>query len=91
MTVLQPSLENGCEVWNTDECQSKALKLIQLCACKYILRCSVATCDDPVHAGLGLVNLKPKAVFCELKWYDKVMFMNDKGYQVSYYIMSTIR
>ena len=53
MAVLQPSLEYGCEVWNTIKCQAKALESIQLCACKYILGCSITTCDEPVLADLG--------------------------------------
>ena len=53
----------GCDlVWNkalTYEtliytCQAKLLESIQLCACKYILECSVITCDEPVLADLGL-------------------------------------
>ena len=50
MAVLQHSLEYGCEVWNTNKSQAKALKSIQLRACRYILSCSVTTCDEPVHA-----------------------------------------
>ena len=29
MAVLRPSLEYGCEVWNTNKCQAKALESIQ--------------------------------------------------------------
>ena len=54
MAVLRPSLEYGCEVWNPNKCQAKALESIQLRACKYILGCSITTCDEPVLAGLGL-------------------------------------
>ena len=35
MAVLRPSLEYGCEVWNANKCQAKALESIQLHACKY--------------------------------------------------------
>ena len=48
MAVLRPSLEYGCEVWNTNKCQDKALESIQLHACKYILGCFITTCDEPV-------------------------------------------
>ena len=48
IAVLRPSLEYGCEVWNTNKCQVKALESIQLLACKYTLGCSIATCDEPV-------------------------------------------
>ena len=30
MAVLRPSLEYGCEMWNTNKCQAKALESIQL-------------------------------------------------------------
>ena len=51
MAVLRPNLEYGCEVWNTNKCQTKALESIQLHVCtrKYILACSVTTCDEPVR------------------------------------------
>ena len=29
MAVLQPSLEYGCEEWNTNKCQANALESIQ--------------------------------------------------------------
>ena len=58
MAVLRPSLEYGFEVWNANKCQAKASESIQLCARKYILGCSVTTCDEPVHADLGLETLK---------------------------------
>ena len=78
MAVLRPSLEYGCEVWNTNKCQPKALESIQLRACKYILGCSVTTCDEPVRADLGLNTLKNRRDFRKLKWYRKVMSMNDE-------------
>ena len=58
MAVLQPSLEYGCEVWNANKCQARALESIQLSSCKYILGCSVTTSDEPVHEDLGLETLK---------------------------------
>ena len=58
MAVLRPSLEYGCDVWNANKCQAKALESIQLRACKYILGCYVTTCDEPVLADLGLETLK---------------------------------
>ena len=30
MAVLRPSLEYGCEMWNTNKCQAQALESIQL-------------------------------------------------------------
>ena len=56
--MLRPSLEYGSEVWNANKCQAQALESIQLCACKYILECSRATCDEPVQVDLGLESLK---------------------------------
>ena len=76
MTVLQPSLEYDCEVWNANHSQAKALESIQLCACRYILGCSVTTCDEPVCADLGLETLKYRRDFCKLKWYHKVKHTN---------------
>ena len=76
--VLQHSLECGCEVWNTNKCQAKALESIQLRACKYILGCSVTTCDEPVRADLGLKTLRYRRDFRKLKWYCKVMSMKDE-------------
>ena len=78
MAVLRPSLEYGCEVWNTNKCQAKALESIQLRACKYILGCSVTTCDEPVRADLGLESLKCRRDFRKLRWYRKIMCMNNK-------------
>ena len=34
MAGVRPSLEYGCEVWKTNKCQAKLLKVVQLCACK---------------------------------------------------------
>ena len=56
--VLRPSLEYGCEVRNPNKCQAKTLESIQLRACKYILGCSITTCDEPVRADLGIETLK---------------------------------
>ena len=42
---LYPS---ACEIWGVNTCQMKALESIQLWACKYMLGCSLATCDEPV-------------------------------------------
>ena len=78
MAVLRPSLEYGCEVWNTNKCQARALESIQLRACKYILGCSVTTCDEPVLADLGLETLKYRRVFRKLKWYYKIKRMNEE-------------
>ena len=63
-------------MWNTNKCQAKALESIQLRACKYILGCSVTTCDEPVREDLGLETLKCRRDFRRLKWYRKVMCMN---------------
>ena len=43
---------------NTNKCQAKALDSIQLCGCKYIYKVFCTTCDEPVHADLGLKTLK---------------------------------
>ena len=67
MAVLRPTLEYGCELWNTNKCQAKALESIQLRACKYILGCSVTTCDEPVRADLGLKTLRYRRDFCKLR------------------------
>ena len=72
MAVLQPSLEYGCEVWNTNKRHVKALECIQLHACKYILGYSVTTCDEPVCANLGLKTLRYRRDFRKLKWHYKV-------------------
>ena len=72
MSILRPSLEYACEVWTVNKCQSKALESIQLRACKYILGCSLTTCDEPVRADLGLQTLKSRRDFRKLKWYYRV-------------------
>ena len=59
-------------MWNTNKFQAKALESIQLRACKCILGCSVTTCDESVHADLGLKTLTKKRDFHRLKWYHKV-------------------
>ena len=58
MAVLRPSLEYGCEVWNTNKCQDKGLESIQLCASKYILEFYKTTCDESMLEVLGLEALK---------------------------------
>ena len=45
-------------VWLFSLLMYKALGSIQLCTGKYILGCSITTCDEPVHADLGLETLK---------------------------------
>ena len=76
MTVLRPTLEYDCEVWNTNKCQAKVLESIQLGACKYSLGYSITTCDDPVLADLGLEMLKYRRDFSKLKWHHKIKHMN---------------
>ena len=66
-------------MWNTNKCKAKAFKYIQLRPCKYILRCSVTTCDEPVCAYLGLKTLRSMKNFRTLRWYCKVSSMNDEG------------
>ena len=79
MAVLRPlQFEYGCEVWNANKYLAKALEFIQLPACKYILGCSVTTCDKPVREDLGSEKLKCKRDFRILKWHRKVMCMNSK-------------
>ena len=78
MAVLPPSLEYGCQAWNTNKCQVKALECIQLHACKSILGCSVTTWDEPVCAKLGLKTLKYRWDFRKLKWHYKVKSMKDE-------------
>ena len=74
MAVLWPSLAYGCEVWYANKCQAKAFEsIIQLCACKYILGCSVMPCDEPLHGDLGLIILRFRRYFRTLRWYCKVM------------------
>ena len=65
-------------MWSINKCQAKAIEFIQLCPCKYILGCSVTICNEPVHADLGLDNLKCRRDFRTLNWYQKIMCMNDK-------------
>ena len=38
----------------------------------------MTNCDEPVHADLVLKTLKNRRDFHNLKWYGKVMRMNDK-------------
>ena len=78
MAVLRLSLEYGCGVWNTDQCQDKALESIQLRACKYILGCFVTTCDERVCADLGLKTLRYRRDFHKLKLYCKGLSMKDE-------------
>ena len=52
MAVLGPSLEYGCEVQ----------------ACKYILECSVTTCDEVVCVDLPIETLKYRRDFCKPKY-----------------------
>ena len=61
-----------------NKCQTKPLESVQLQACKYILFCSVTTCDEPVRADLGLQTLKCRRDFHRLKWYNKIMCMSVK-------------
>ena len=65
--------------------QAKALEFIQTCACKYILGCSVTTCDEPVHVDLGLESLKYRRDFRKLKWYCKIMCMNEERLPLKLY------
>ena len=64
-------------MWNTNKCQAKALESIQLRLCKYILGCSVTTCDEPLVVDLGLETLKCRRDLHKLKWYQKILCMND--------------
>ena len=86
MAVLQPSLEYGCEAWNANKCQAKALESIQLHVCKYILGCSVTTCDEPVYEDLGLETLKCRRNCRTLKWYCKVMCMNSNKLRIKLFL-----
>ena len=76
MAVLRSGLEYGCEEWKANKSQTKALESIQYCACKYIVGCSITTCDEPVHADLSLETLKSRKDFLKLQWDRKVKHMN---------------
>ena len=78
MAVLQPSLGYGCEVCHNNKRQAKAFESIQLRTRKHILGCPVTTCDEPVHADLGLQTLKSRRHFSKLEWYRMVMCTNCK-------------
>ena len=53
MAVLQSSLEYSCEMWNTNK-----RRPYSYAHAKYIIGCSITTCDAPVCEDLGLRNLK---------------------------------
>ena len=49
------------------------------CTCKQVyLGYSVTTCDEPLHAEIGLKTLNNRRDFNELKWHCKLMCMNDE-------------
>ena len=54
------------------------IEVIQLRAYKYILGCSITTCEESVRADLGLKTLRNRRNFRKLKWYCKFMSMNDE-------------
>ena len=56
-----------CEVWNSNKCQPKTLESIQLCACKYILGCSITTGYEYICEDLGLETSKSRRDFYKLK------------------------
>ena len=74
LAVLQPTMEYGCEAWNTNKCQAKALESVQLHDCKYILGCFVANCNDPVCASLGLNSPKNRRDFHKPKFFAPRFF-----------------
>ena len=51
----------------------------------------ITTCDEFVCADLGLKYLRNRRDFHKLQWHYKVIYLNDKGYYLSYYQMSRIR
>ena len=53
---------------------SKVLECIQLCAGKYILGCSMTTCDEPVHADLDFKTWKVEEIFAN--WNGIVKLSN---------------
>ena len=91
MVVLRPILEHGCEVWSATKSQANPLESIQLRACKYVLWCSVTTCDEPESSDLGLETLKYRKDFCKLKWYHKVKLINDENRHLNYSQMNGIK
>ena len=68
----------------------KALEFMQLCACKYMLECSVMTCDELVLADLGkfgYIYSKYSRDFRRLiMWYCKMKQMN--GESLSFKLLS---
>ena len=70
-------LEYDYEARNTNKCQAKALESIWVRVGKSIWQCSVTICDKPVCAYLGLKTLRDGRDFRQLKWYRKVICMND--------------
>ena len=57
LSILQPSLEYGSEVWRCTKYQSKALDAVLLAACKKILFCSSKTCSEAVWGDLDIEPL----------------------------------
>ena len=91
------TFDDGCsfhpvpnaKLWNmvvkcgTQVCQANALNSIHVYAFKYILGCSISTCDEPILADLGLETLKYRRDFHKLKWHYKIKCLNDEKLQLN--------
>ena len=49
LSVIRPSIEYGCEVWEGNKSQASSLESIILDGAKQILGCSSKTCNEQLE------------------------------------------
>ena len=73
LSILQPLLEYGSEVWRCTTSQSKALDAVLLAACKKILGCSSKTCSEAVWSDSGIEPLNLRRNKRKVVWFLRLL------------------
>ena len=68
LSVLRPSLEYGCEVWERNKSQEASLESITLGGAKCILGCSSKTSNEAIWGDMGLEFLQGRRDKHKLSW-----------------------
>ena len=80
LSVIRPSIEYGCEVWESNKSQPGSLESIILDGAKQIIGCSSKTCNEGVRGDMGLDTLQSRRDRGKLKWLYKLATLPENRY-----------
>jgi Reverse transcriptase (RNA-dependent DNA polymerase) len=80
VTAIRPTLEYGGGVVEPNKKQYARFETVQLKAAKCIMQCAVSTPSVAVRGDLGLETLEERRELAKLKWWFKVIRMEENRY-----------